>query len=91
VKADPPGVPPFVKAQKTAPVPVVDNWRVSPAIIAVALLLMVRVGNGVMLRFETAGHEVMKADAKVKTVRTPSGVSKADGTAALFEAIRINV
>ena len=52
---------------------------------------MVTVGKGVITKFEPEGQEEMKPAARVKTDRMPSGVSKAEGTAAAFEATRMNV
>jgi hypothetical protein len=52
---------------------------------------MVTAGKGVIAKFEPEGHEEMKPAARVKTDRIPSGVSKGDGTAAAFEATRMNV
>lgn len=52
---------------------------------------MVRAGNGVMARLEPAGQDWMKPAARVKTLRMPRGVSKAEGMAAAFEATRMKV
>lgn len=52
---------------------------------------MVRAGNGVMARLEPDGQESMKPAAREKTARIPRGVSKAEGIAAAWEAIRMNV
>lgn len=44
-----------------------------------------------MARLEPSGQESMKPAARVKTERIPRGVSKAEGTAATLEAVRMNV
>jgi hypothetical protein len=52
---------------------------------------MVMGGLATILRFEPLGHEVMKPAARVNTFLTPRGVSKADGTAEILDAVRIKV
>lgn len=47
--------------------------------------------KGWTLRFEPSGQEVMKPAAREKTERTPRGVSNAEGTAAVLDAVRMNV
>jgi len=92
VNALPPGKPPLVNEQKVPPVAVVESCTVAPATTAAdALPVMVTAAKGVMSRLEPVGHEVMKPAARVKTERMPSGVSKAEGTAATFEAVRMKV
>jgi hypothetical protein len=53
--------------------------------------VMVMAGKGWIARLDPEGQEVMKPAARVKTDRTPSGVSKAEGMAADLEAVRMNV
>lgn len=48
-------------------------------------------GKGVMARLEPEGQDDMNAEARVKTERTPRGVSKAEGMAADFVAVRMKV
>ena len=93
-KAAPPGWPPLVNAQKAAPVAVVLSWRTEPAAIAEVDWLgsvMVIAGKAVMARLEPVGQESMNPAARVKTLRIPSGVSNAEGTAATLEAVRMKV
>lgn len=65
---------------------------VEPA-TAAALTSLVRAteGKGVTARLEPVGHEAMKPAARVKTERTPRGVSKAEGMAVILEAARMKV
>ena len=42
-------------------------------------------------RFEPDGQDVMNAEARLKTLRMPSGVSKGDGAAGALEAMRRKV
>jgi hypothetical protein len=44
-----------------------------------------------MARLEPEGQDDMNAEARVKTERTPRGVSKGEGTAADFVAVRMKV
>ena len=44
-----------------------------------------------MARLEPEGQDDMNAEASVKTERTPRGVSKAEGMAADFVAVRMKV
>jgi hypothetical protein len=44
-----------------------------------------------MARLEPEGQDDMNAEARVKTERTPRGVSKAEGMAADFVAVRMKV
>jgi len=60
-------------------------------VIPVAEFVIVIGGLAAMLRFEPVGQEVMKPAARVKTFWTPRGVSKADGTAAMFDTVRMKV
>lgn len=88
----PPGKPPFVNEQNAAPVPVLVRARFVPAATAVgAAPVMVMVAKGVMARLLPVGQESMKPAAREKTLRIPSGVSKADGTAAALLAVRMKV
>lgn len=98
VNAAPPGSPPFKKAQLVPPVAAVVTWTAVPAAItpfvaagAAAPAAMVRAGNGVIARLDPVGQEEMNPAARVKTARMPRGVSKADGIAAAFEAVRMKV
>ena len=59
--------------------------------IPVAEFVIVMGGLAIMLRFEPVGQEVMKPAARVKTFMTSRGVSNADGTAAIFDTVRIKV
>jgi hypothetical protein len=53
--------------------------------------VIVSAGNGVTARLDPVGQEEMKPAARLKTARMPRGVSKADGIAAAFDAVRIKV
>ena len=53
--------------------------------------VMVSAGNGVTARLDPVGQEEINPAARVKRARMPRGVSKADGIAAAFDAVRINV
>lgn len=93
--AVPPNCPAFVNAQNVAPVAVLDNARLWPAVKAAVALpapaAMVTAGNPVIAKLDPVGHEEMKPAARVKTLRTPRGVSNGDGMAAALEATRMNV
>lgn len=94
VKAVPPAWPAFVNAQNVAPVAVLLSAKLWPAVkVAVALTPapIVRAGNAVMARLEPEGQDEMNPAARVKTLRTPRGVSKGDGMAAALEAMRMKV
>lgn len=96
VKAAPPGWPPLTNAHEVAPVAVVLTWTEVPAAIvpaadAGAPAVMDKAENGVMAKLDPDGQEEMKPAARVKTPRMPSGVSKADGIAAVLEAVRMKV
>jgi len=65
--------------------------RRASATIALAAVVEVTAGKGLMTRLLPAGQEVMNGAAREKTARTPSGVSKGFGTAATFDKTRINV
>lgn len=84
-----------MKAQVVAPVAVVERARDWPAarfaVPLAAAPVMVTAGNGVMAKLEPVGQDWMKPAARVKTERIPSGVSKADGMAADFEAVLMKV
>lgn len=47
--------------------------------------------KGVTARLEPSGQDAMNPAARLKTERTPRGVSNADGTAITWEAARMNV
>jgi hypothetical protein len=47
--------------------------------------------KGVIFRFEPDGQDEMKPAARVKTLRTPRGVSNGDGTATTLDAVRMKV
>jgi hypothetical protein len=53
--------------------------------------VIVSAENGVTARLDPVGQEEMKPAARLKTARIPRGVSKADGIAAAFDAVRIKV
>jgi hypothetical protein len=89
--AVPPGTPPFVNAQKVAPVAVLATASLASALISAAAVVEVMAGNGVILRLEPSGHDVMKGAARLKTERGPRGVSNGEGTATALEATRIKV
>jgi hypothetical protein len=95
VNAVPPGSPPLENAQDVAPVAVDVSWTELPAAgagaPAAAGVVMVRAGKGVMARFEPCGQDSMKPAARVKTLRIPRGVSKAEGMAMAFAAVRMKV
>ena len=98
VNAAPPGSPPLRNAQFVAPVAVVVSCRLLPAGMtpltaagAVVPVVWVRAAKGVMARLEPVGQDEMKPAARVKTPRIPSGVSNAEGMAAAFDAVRMNV
>lgn len=91
VNAVPPGTPPLVNAQKVAPCADVLNRRTSSALIPTAEFVMVMEGLAFIFKFEPVGQEAMKPAARVKTFFGPRGVSKADGTAAILEAVRMKV
>lgn len=93
VKAVPPGAAEFVKPQNDA----VDaaslfTCMLVPAtrLLALAGFVMASVGKAVRIRFEPAGHEVMKGAASEKMALGPRGVSRGEGDAATPEAARIN-
>lgn len=92
MKAVPPGSPPLVKAQKVPPVAAVCSSTFPPG-RAAALTSPVEVtaANGVILRLDPSGQEVIKGAAREKTDRIPRGVSKGDGTAVILEAARMKV
>ena len=91
----PPGNPPLVNAQLVGVplvVPFVTRLIVEPAETAAEAPEGVeRVAKGVMARLEPVGQDEMKDAARVNTERIPKGVSKAEGTAAALEAVRMNV
>jgi len=97
VKAAPPGWPPLTNAHEVAPVAIVLTWIEVPAAIvplapsAGAPTVKVKGENGVTARLDPDGQEEMNPAARVKTPRIPSGVSKADGMAAVLEAVRMKV
>lgn len=82
-----------------APVAVVASWIEVPAAMvplaedagAEAPGAKVKAANGVMARLDPDGQDEIKPAARVKTARIPRGVSKADGMAACFEAVRMKV
>ena len=85
-----------MNAQNVAPVEaVLVNARLCPAEnFALALpapAAMVNAGKAVMARLEPLGQAEMKPVARVKTLRTPRGVSKGEGMAAAFDATRMKV
>lgn len=86
-------IPPFVNAHAVAPVAALFNVMLCPAVTAcdVTVASIVIAGKGVIARLLLCGHELMNAAARVKTERTPRGVSKAEGIAALLVAVRIKV
>ena len=98
-KAAPPAWPPLTKAHELAPVAVVVTATEVPAAIvpfaeaagAVAPGVIVNAANGVIAKFDPEGQDEMKPAARVKTARMPRGVSKAEGIAACFEAVRMKV
>jgi hypothetical protein len=83
----------LVKLQKVAPVALVASFSTVPDRIGAPAPgeVMVAVGKGWMARLEPSGQDSMKEDARVKTERTPSGVSKADGMAAALLTVRMKV
>jgi len=89
--AVPPGKPPFVNAQNVAPEADVETCRTVFTLMSAVGVVEFIDGKGVMLRFEPDGHEVMKPAARVKTLRTSNGVSKAEGTATALDAERMKV
>lgn len=74
-----------------APVAVVLTWSLASALISAAAVVLVIAGKALIWRFEPVGQEVMKPAAREKTLRTPRGVSKAEGTAADLDAVRMKV
>lgn len=59
--------------------------------MALAAVVDVIAGKGVMARFEPSGQEVMNGAAREKTARVPRGVSKGLGTAATLVRVRMRV
>jgi hypothetical protein len=81
-----------VNAQNVPPAACVLSWTDAPATAAALTSpLMETATKGVTARLEPVGHEEMKPAASVNTERMPRGVSKAEGTAATFEAVRMKV
>ena len=91
VKAVPPVCPPFVNAQAVAPCAVVVNCNVEPGVTASLAVVSVTAGNGVTAKLDPCGQEEMNGAARENTLRIPRGVSKAEGTADTFDAVRMNV
>lgn len=48
-------------------------------------------GNAVILRLDPSGQDEIRGAASEKTDRTPSGVSKAEGMAAVLASVLIKV
>lgn len=84
----PPGDPLLIIEQKVTPVAVVVIARLVPATAANGVVSVTVIGaKGVIVRLDPVGQESMKPTARVKTLRTPRGVSKVGGTAAALLAM----
>lgn len=59
--------------------------------MALAAVVEVMAGKGLMARFDPSGQAVMKGAAREKTARVPRGVSKGFGTAATLVRVRMRV